>query len=79
MLPFPKNVPLPPPHLTDHFLSTRIRITGSGTNTGTNFVSFPGAYKADHPGIKINIYDNTGNPNGGGRPYQIPGPQVLSC
>ncbi|KAK4165591.1 glycoside hydrolase [Cladorrhinum sp. PSN259] len=57
----------------------QIRITGSGTKTGENFVSFPGAYKADHPGIRVNIYDNSGNPNGGGRPYQIPGPAVLAC
>lgn len=57
----------------------QIRITGSGTNTGSNFVSFPGAYSATHPGILINIYDNTGKPNGGGKPYSIPGPQLLSC
>lgn len=60
-------------------LSSRIRITGSGTNMGQNFVSFPGAYTANHAGIKVNIYDNAGNPNGGGRPYQIPGPSVFAC
>jgi len=57
----------------------QIRITGSGTNSGQNFVSFPGAYTANHPGIQVNIYDNKGNPNGGGRPYQIPGPPALTC
>lgn len=54
-------------------------MTGSGTNAGSNFVSFPGAYSANDPGILVNIYDNAGNPNGGGRPYIIPGPSVLSC
>jgi cellulase len=57
----------------------QIRVTGSGSKTGSNFVSFPGAYSATHPGILISIYDNSGQPNGGGRPYSIPGPQVLTC
>ncbi|KAL7622466.1 hypothetical protein AAE478_007972 [Parahypoxylon ruwenzoriense] len=57
----------------------QIRITGSGTNTGSNFVSFPGTYSSNDPGIQVNIYDNSGNPNGGGRPYKIPGPSVLTC
>lgn len=56
----------------------QIRITGSGTNSGSNFVSFPGAYSATHPGIQLNIYDGS-KPNNGGRPYSIPGPSVLSC
>ncbi|KAI0113313.1 glycoside hydrolase family 61 protein [Daldinia grandis] len=57
----------------------QIRVTGSGTNTGSNFVSFPGAYKSNDPGIQVNIYDNTGNPYMGGQQYKIPGPQVLTC
>ncbi|CAJ2500886.1 Uu.00g037390.m01.CDS01 [Anthostomella pinea] len=57
----------------------QIRVTGSGSNTGSNTVSFPGAYSATDPGILVNIYDNSGNPNNGGRAYTIPGPQVLSC
>ncbi|OTA62363.1 lytic polysaccharide monooxygenase [Hypoxylon sp. EC38] len=57
----------------------QIRITGSGTNSGSNFVSFPGAYKANDPGIQVNIYDNSGNPYMGGKAYKIPGPQVLTC
>lgn len=58
---------------------SRIQVTGSGTNSGSNTVSFPGAYSSSHPGITIGIYDNSGNPLNGGRPYQIPGPQVLTC
>ena len=57
----------------------QIRITGSGTNSGANLVSFPGAYKASDPGILVNIYNNAGQPNGGGRPYAIPGPPALRC
>ncbi|OHF00940.1 glycosyl hydrolase family 61 [Colletotrichum orchidophilum] len=57
----------------------QIRVTGSGTNTGSNFVSFPGAYSATDPGILINIYDNAGKPTNGGRAYSIPGPSVLTC
>ncbi|KAJ1324729.1 lytic cellulose monooxygenase (C1-hydroxylating) [Microdochium nivale] len=49
----------------------QIKITGSGTNTGSNTVSFPGAYVASHPGITVSIYQ--------GKPYTIPGPAVLSC
>ncbi|RYP05264.1 hypothetical protein DL764_003925 [Monosporascus ibericus] len=57
----------------------QIRVTGSGTNKGSSFVSFPGAYSANDPGITISIYDNNGNPNNGGKPYAIPGPQLLTC
>ncbi|OLN97879.1 putative endo-beta-1,4-glucanase D 4 [Colletotrichum chlorophyti] len=57
----------------------QIRVTGSGTNTGSNFVSFPGAYSSSHPGITLSIYDNTGRPTNGGRSYSIPGPPVLTC
>jgi lytic cellulose monooxygenase (C1-hydroxylating) len=64
--------------LTDRVV-IRIAITGSGTTVGSNTVSFPGAYSATDPGILISIYDSAGQPNGGGRPYQIPGPAVLSC
>ncbi len=58
---------------------SRIRVTGSGSNAGANFVKFPGAYKASDPGILVNIYDTAGNPNGGGRPYAIPGPRPITC
>ncbi|EGS23404.1 uncharacterized protein CTHT_0000930 [Thermochaetoides thermophila DSM 1495] len=57
----------------------QIEVTGSGTHTGSDFVSFPGAYSATHPGITINIYDNFGQPTNGGRPYEIPGPRPISC
>ncbi|KAK4169095.1 family 61 putative glycoside hydrolase [Cladorrhinum sp. PSN259] len=57
----------------------QIEVTGSGSNTGSDFVSFPGAYTANHPGIQVSIYDNAGNANNGGRSYQIPGPNPITC
>ncbi|KAL1796778.1 hypothetical protein ACET3X_005318 [Alternaria dauci] len=57
----------------------QIRVTGSGTNKGSNFVSFPGAYKANDAGIQVNIYDTTGKPYMGGKVYSIPGPAPLTC
>lgn len=57
----------------------QIRVTGYGTNRGSNFVSFPGAYKANDPGIQVNIYDNSGSPYMGGKQYVIPGPSPLQC
>ncbi|RYP78565.1 hypothetical protein DL771_000518 [Monosporascus sp. 5C6A] len=56
----------------------QIRVTGSETNKGTSFVSFPGAYSANDPGITISIHNNNGNPNNGGKPYAIPGPRPLT-
>ncbi|KAH7076145.1 glycoside hydrolase [Paraphoma chrysanthemicola] len=54
----------------------QIRVTGSGSNRGSNYVSFPGAYSANDPGILVGIYIN-------GRPYptsySIPGPAPLRC
>lgn len=57
----------------------QIEVTGSGSFTGSDFVSFPGAYPANHPGIVINIYDARGNSDNGGRPYEIPGPRPITC
>ncbi|KAK1964484.1 family 61 glycosyl hydrolase [Colletotrichum eremochloae] len=57
----------------------QIRVTGSGTNAGSNFVSFPGAYSATHPGILVSIYDSSGKPTNGGRAYSIPGPAAITC
>ena len=57
----------------------QIEVTGSGSNAGSNFVSFPGAYPSNDPGIVINIYDNSGNPTNGGRTYPIPGPRPITC
>lgn len=57
----------------------QIKVTGSGTNKGSNFVSFPGAYKANDPGVLISIYDSTGQPYLGGKTYSIPGPAPITC
>ncbi|KAF1913739.1 glycosyl hydrolase family 61-domain-containing protein [Ampelomyces quisqualis] len=43
-------------------------VSGGGSGTPKPLVSFPGAYNADDPGIKINIYST--------RSYQAPGPAV---
>ncbi|OCL05159.1 lytic polysaccharide monooxygenase [Glonium stellatum] len=56
----------------------QINVTGGGSKAGTT-VSFPGAYSATDPGILINIYDTAGNPTGGGKPYTVPGPAVMTC
>lgn len=57
----------------------QIKVTGSGTNKGSNLVSFPGAYSGNDPGIVVSIYDNKGSPYMGGKSYQIPGPAPLVC
>jgi cellulase len=57
----------------------QVRVTSSGTNTGSNFVSFPGAYKANDPGVQVSIYDNAGQPYMGGKTYSIPGPAPITC
>lgn len=57
----------------------QIKVSGSGTFTPSQTVSFPGAYKANDPGILINIYGLTGQPDNGGRAYQIPGPKAITC
>ena len=56
-----------------------IRITGSGTCSPPDTVSFPGAYSASDPGILISIYGNNGQPDNGGKAYTIPGPAVATC
>ncbi|KAK5077182.1 hypothetical protein LTS08_006128 [Lithohypha guttulata] len=56
-----------------------IRVTGSGICVPTNTVSFPGAYDANDPSIKISIYGSSGQPDNGGKAYTIPGPAVLKC
>lgn len=53
-----------------------IRVTGSGAQTGST-VSFPGAYKANDPGVQVNIYDNNGQPYP--TSYPIPGPAPIVC
>ncbi|KAH8714792.1 glycosyl hydrolase family 61-domain-containing protein [Phaeosphaeriaceae sp. PMI808] len=47
----------------------QLTVTGGGSGTPGPLVSFPGAYSANDPGIKVNIY-------GGGRSYSPPGPAV---
>lgn len=56
-----------------------IRVTGSGSKQLSGGVSFPGAYSASDPGIQINIYGSTGQPDNDGKPYVAPGPDVMSC
>ncbi|KAI1331137.1 lytic polysaccharide monooxygenase [Xylariaceae sp. FL0255] len=46
---------------------------GSGSETPTDLVAFPGAYSPTDPGLLINIYDN------GGKPYTPAGPAVFTC
>ncbi|KAH8893138.1 glycoside hydrolase family 61 protein [Thozetella sp. PMI_491] len=57
----------------------QIEVSGSGTFTPGSTVSFPGAYKAEDPGIHINIYGPTGTPDMGGKPYTAPGPAPITC
>jgi lytic cellulose monooxygenase (C1-hydroxylating) len=57
----------------------QINVSGSGTTTGSQTVSFPGAYSASDPGILVSIYNKQGQPTGNGTPYQIPGPAVMTC
>ncbi|KAF2685798.1 lytic polysaccharide monooxygenase [Lentithecium fluviatile CBS 122367] len=57
----------------------QINVKGSGTSTGSQTVSFPGAYSANDPGILVSIYNQQGQPTGNGQPYKIPGPAVLKC
>ncbi|KAK6341563.1 hypothetical protein TWF696_008635 [Orbilia brochopaga] len=54
----------------------QLRVSGSGSWTGSNFLNFPGAYSQNDPGIQINIYGSSGQPDNGGRPYTAPGGPV---
>ncbi len=59
----------------------QIRVSGSGTfsPSASQLVSIPGAYKAEDPGIHINIYGPLGQPDNAGKPYTAPGPPVIKC
>ncbi|KAK4226505.1 family 61 putative glycoside hydrolase [Podospora fimiseda] len=57
----------------------QINVSGSGTFTPSQTVSFPGAYQQNHPGIQTSIYGLTGQPDNGGKAYSIPGPAPISC
>jgi hypothetical protein len=39
----------------------QLNVTGGGAGVPTQLVSFPGAYKATDPGIKIDIYSHPVN------------------
>ncbi|OJD38082.1 endoglucanase ii [Diplodia corticola] len=56
----------------------QINVTGGGSKTSQT-VAFPGGYSASDPGILINIYGSTSQPDNDGKAYQIPGPPVLTC
>ncbi|KAE8453870.1 hypothetical protein EG329_007646 [Mollisiaceae sp. DMI_Dod_QoI] len=47
----------------------QIKVTGGGSGTPSPLVSFPGAYSAADPGIKVNIWSTSA-------PYTPPGPPV---
>jgi hypothetical protein len=81
----PKNLPsgdylLRVEHIALHSASTvggaqfyiscaQVSVTGGGSGTPSPLVSFPGAYSATDPGIKVNIYS-------GSTSYTPPGPAV---
>ncbi|KAK0451202.1 glycoside hydrolase family 61 protein F [Desarmillaria tabescens] len=50
----------------------QVEVTGDGTAFPTEFVSFPGAYDADTPGIVYDAYTSTGD-------YPIPGPDLWTA
>ncbi|KAF9046518.1 endoglucanase II [Panaeolus papilionaceus] len=50
----------------------QVEITGGGSTTPANTVSFPGAYSGSDPGVRFNLYS-------GQTSYPIPGPSVFSC
>ncbi|KAK6357997.1 hypothetical protein TWF730_007351 [Orbilia blumenaviensis] len=54
----------------------QIRVGGSGSWTGSGFISLPGAYAQNDPGIQLNIYGAGGVADNGGRPYTAPGGAV---
>ncbi|KAF2743690.1 lytic polysaccharide monooxygenase [Sporormia fimetaria CBS 119925] len=57
----------------------QINVSGSGSGSNAQTVSFPGAYSANDPGILVSIYNAQGQPRGNGQAYKIPGPAVLRC
>lgn len=57
----------------------QVRVSGSGSFAPSQTVSFPGAYRANDPGILINIYGPMGQPDNGGKQYKSPGPDVIQC
>jgi cellulase len=57
----------------------QINVSGSGTFTPSETVTFPGAYEAGDPSITTNIYGTSGGPDNDGKPYTAPGPSPMSC
>jgi cellulase len=57
----------------------QINVSGSGSFSPSNTVTFPGAYSASDPGILASIYGKTGQPDNDGKPYTAPGPKPISC
>lgn len=51
-------------------MTDQLTLTGGGSNTPAT-VKFPGAYKANDPGIQINIHAAMSS-------YTIPGPAVIA-
>ncbi|KAI0593661.1 fungal cellulose binding domain-containing protein [Biscogniauxia sp. FL1348] len=51
----------------------QLTVTGGGSKTPTDLVSFPGAYEATDPGLMINIYYPVPTS------YTAPGPAVFTC
>ena len=50
----------------------QLEVTGSGSTVpADNLVAFPGAYKADDPGVVYDAYKPS--------EYTIPGPAVFTC
>ncbi|KAF1995350.1 lytic polysaccharide monooxygenase [Amniculicola lignicola CBS 123094] len=50
----------------------QLQVTGSGTTVvKSDLVSFPGAYKANDPGVLYDQYNQ--------KPYTVPGPKVFTC
>ncbi|KAF3906957.1 Endoglucanase-4 [Arthrobotrys entomopaga] len=57
----------------------QLRVSGSGSWTGSNYLSFPGSYSQSDPGILINIYGSSGQPDNNNKPYTAPGGAVQTC
>ncbi|KFZ19711.1 hypothetical protein V501_00550 [Pseudogymnoascus sp. VKM F-4519 (FW-2642)] len=54
-----------------------VTVTGGSGSKTPSTVSIPGTYGANDPGIKVNIYNDQGQPHPSG--YTPPGPAVFTC
>ncbi|OTB03694.1 glycoside hydrolase family 61 protein [Hypoxylon sp. CI-4A] len=58
----------------------QIKVSGSGSFTPSQTVSFPGAYEKNDPSIVVNIYGAAGQPDNNGQAYKAPGNvPVIQC